>query len=134
MIDVLKKDGIRLKRGDRVYHKNTPQYVGTVRKGNYLGYGGVDVILDSCRTVIYDVKDVVKIQNESIGSNIKCCPYCRSEEYYIKQSFKGTCDYHIRFDGKEAENGEMHSNAEYKNTSKYAWCSECNKRLFKLEE
>ncbi|WP_259556533.1 hypothetical protein [Clostridium botulinum] len=40
----------------------------------------------------------------------------------------------MRFDGKEADNGHMHGNAEYKNTSKYAWCQECGKRLFKLED
>ena len=45
-----------------------------------------------------------------IDKNIKCCPYCGSEQYYIKQSFKGTCCYHIRFDGKEAENGDLWDN------------------------
>lgn len=69
-----------------------------------------------------------------IDKNIKCCPYCGSEQYYIKQSFKGTCCYHIRFDGKEAENGELWDNTSFKNTSKYAWCSDCNKRLFELDD
>lgn len=68
--------------------------------------------------------------------NIKCCPYCGSEEYYIKQSFKGTCNYVIRFDGKEIddENSDMHENTTYRNVSKYAWCYGCGKRLFKLED
>jgi hypothetical protein len=65
---------------------------------------------------------------------VKECPYCGSEEYYIKQSFKGTGNYYIRFDGKETENGEFYDNAQYKNKSKYAWCAECRKRLFKLDE
>lgn len=69
-----------------------------------------------------------------ISKYIKSCPYCGGEEYYIKQSFKGTCNYNVRFDGEETENGDMHSDATYTNTSKYAWCNECNKRLFKLEE
>jgi hypothetical protein len=64
---------------------------------------------------------------------MKRCPSCGSEEYYIKQSFKGTCNYVLRFDGKEADNSETHDNTEYRNVSKYAWCNECNKRLFKLE-
>lgn len=76
----------------------------------------------------------VKKEKIKIDKNIKCCPYCGSEEYYIKQSFKGTCNYHIRFDGDEADNTDMHSNSEYTNTSKYAWCNECNKRLFELDE
>jgi len=60
------------------------------------------------------------------------CPYCGSEEYYIKQSFKGTCNYVFRFDGDEADNGHIHENAQYKDTSKYAYCVGCNKKLFKL--
>lgn len=69
-----------------------------------------------------------------IDKGIKSCPYCGGEQYYIKQSYKGTCNYILRFDEKEADNGHIHDNAEYKNTSKYAWCKDCNKRLFKLED
>lgn len=69
-----------------------------------------------------------------ISKYIKSCPRCGSEEYYIKQSYKGTCNYKLRFDGKETENGDMHEYTEYTNTSKYAWCSECNERLFKLDD
>lgn len=70
----------------------------------------------------------------TIDVNIKCYPYCGSEEYYIKQSFKGTCNYYIRFDGEVAYNTTMHDNIEYINVSKYAWCSECNKKLFEIED
>lgn len=69
-----------------------------------------------------------------IDKNIRCCPYCGSEEYYIKQSYKGTCNYFMRFDEKEADNTDTHANTIYQNTSKYAWCSECDKRLFKIDE
>lgn len=66
---------------------------------------------------------------------MKECPYCGSEEYHIKQRFKGTCNYHMRFNGGDgAYNGEMWDNAQFKVTSKYAWCSNCGKRLFKLPE
>lgn len=69
----------------------------------------------------------------TIDKSIKCCPYCGSKEYYIKQSYSGKCNYYIRFDGKEAENGDMWEDSSFRNTSKYAWCSGCHKRLFKLE-
>lgn len=69
-----------------------------------------------------------------IDNDIKECPYCGSEEYYIKQSYKGTCCYHLRFDGKEADNGDMWENSSFKDSSSYAWCSGCGKRLFKLED
>lgn len=68
-----------------------------------------------------------------INKNIECCPYCGNESYYIKQSIKGTCDFYVRFDGEEAENGHIHDNLEYTNIVKYARCGKCDKRLFKLE-
>lgn len=65
---------------------------------------------------------------------MQCCPYCGSEIYYIKQSFKGVCEYFMRFDGETADNESMYDNSGWKNRSKYAWCAKCHKRLFKLEE
>lgn len=64
---------------------------------------------------------------------MKECPYCGSVEYYIKQSFKGTCNFRIRFDGEEVDNSDIHDNAQYKLRSKYAYCCKCNKKLFKLD-
>lgn len=36
-----------------------------------------------------------------IDKNIKECPNCGSEEYYIKQSYKGKNNFFMRFDGSE---------------------------------
>jgi ribosomal protein L37E len=68
-----------------------------------------------------------------ISKDIKACPYCGSEEYVIKQQYSGTCHYGLRFDGEEADNGEMWNAAQWVNISKYAWCRQCGKRLFKLD-
>lgn len=65
---------------------------------------------------------------------MKECPYCGNDEFYVRQSFKGTCDYNYRFDGKPAENGEMWDNASMKDLTKYAHCNNCEKRLFPIEE
>ncbi len=65
------------------------------------------------------------------------CPKCGSEVYYIKQRYYGRCCYYIRFDGNLDSggiNGDMHDGASYSNTSKYAWCAECGKRLFKIDD
>lgn len=62
------------------------------------------------------------------------CPYCGSEEFYVKQSFTGTCRYNIRFDGEITENGEMYQYATHTDITKYAYCSDCEKRLFPMEE
>lgn len=55
------KDAVKFRKGNRVHHKRTPNLIGTVRKGNYKGYGLLNVQLDSLKTIVYDVKDVVKI-------------------------------------------------------------------------
>jgi hypothetical protein len=89
-------------------------------------------------SMFFEIKNRDKSNNVSakkvIDKNIKKCPSCGSEEYYIKQSFTGTCNFRLRFDGKETDNGDMHDNTQYKNTSKYAYCNDCNKKLFELEE
>ncbi|MBY7043768.1 hypothetical protein FDB50_15560 [Clostridium botulinum] len=56
------KDATKFRKGNRVHHKDTPNLIGTVRKGNYKGYGSLDVQLESLATILYDVKDVVKIK------------------------------------------------------------------------
>ncbi len=68
-----------------------------------------------------------------IDINITECPYCGHDEYYIKQYHSGYGNYYFRYDGEEAENGDMHNYLSSRNTSKYAWCGNCDKRLFKLE-
>lgn len=64
------------------------------------------------------------------------CPYCGNEEFYIKQSYKGTCEYNMRFDmdNRDVENGEMYDSAGYKTIGKYAYCNNCRKRLFPISE
>lgn len=69
-----------------------------------------------------------------IDRNIKECPYCGSEEYYQKESYKGFREFRMRFDGEEADNSDMWDGAVEKLISKYAWCCECHRRLFKLED
>ena len=63
---------------------------------------------------------------------LTCCPYCGSEEFYTVQKVSGKIYYNERFDGKEAENGSLYEGLTYKSGSKYAYCTACNKRLFKL--
>ena len=64
------------------------------------------------------------------------CPYCGNEEFFIKQSYKGTSEYNMRFDmdNRDVENGEMHGSASYKTIGKYAYCNNCRERLFPISE
>lgn len=73
---------------------------------------------------------------KKISEDIKCCPYCGGETYYIKQHYYGDCRYFFSFDERKqmyVDNGGMWEGATFRNTSKYAWCADCDKRLFKLE-
>ncbi|MGJ8771601.1 hypothetical protein [Clostridium botulinum] len=40
--------------------------LGTVKKENYKEYGMLHVCLDSYKTIIYDVKDVIKANNANL--------------------------------------------------------------------
>ena len=67
--------------------------------------------------------------------DMKECPYCGNEEFYIRQSYSGTCEYNMRFDGgTDVENGSMWDGATMKDLTKYAYCNNCNKRLFLIDE
>ena len=65
---------------------------------------------------------------------MKKCPYCGHDEFYIRQSYSGVCDYHYRYDGKIAYNAEMYDGSIFNDIRKYAYCSDCNKRLFLISE
>lgn len=63
---------------------------------------------------------------------IKECPHCGSDEgYYTKMQVTGSVRYHIGFDGSERENGDMYEYLRHKGGN-VAYCSNCNKKLFKL--
>lgn len=67
-----------------------------------------------------------------VGYPLQECPKCGHDEFYVKQSFKGTCDFIQRFDGEDVDNGHMHDNTRYRYISKYAYCNKCNKKLFEI--
>lgn len=64
---------------------------------------------------------------------IKKCPYCGSEEFYINQRVSGKVKYHYRFNGEEGENGELHEPLLYTDIGKFAYCTECGKRVFRFK-
>lgn len=63
---------------------------------------------------------------------IKECPHCGSnDEFYIKVYVTGSTNYNIKFDGSEADNSEHYDHLQHKE-SKFAYCKECDKRLFRI--
>lgn len=65
---------------------------------------------------------------------MKECPYCGCGSYYTKYTLSGFSVFIENFDGSEADNGSMYEGANHKLKSKYAFCFQCNKKLFKVEQ
>ncbi len=86
------------------------------------------------------------IPNEHVISKIKKCPHCGGNwGFYQKESYKGTCNFESPFysdvpkheqvptEGMAIDNGDIHDEAVYKLTSKYAYCVECKKKIALLD-
>lgn len=68
------------------------------------------------------------------SEEMKECPYCGHDEFYIKQYYSGETEFNYRYDGKEADNSEMYDYATHRDLTKYAYCKGCRKRLFPTKE
>ena len=63
------------------------------------------------------------------------CPKCgNGEVFYIKERYKGTCNFYFRADGKNADNADLYSNAEHSCIGKFIYCAECDARVRKINE
>lgn len=63
---------------------------------------------------------------------IKECPKCGGTIFYVKQHISGNGIYYDSLEGEEVDNSSLHDSLIYKTTSKYAYCADCKKRLFKI--
>ncbi|MET3658358.1 hypothetical protein [Sporosarcina psychrophila] len=65
---------------------------------------------------------------------IEKCPHCASnEEFYSKLTITGSTVLYHNYDGSDAENSGLYDGLNEKQ-SKYAYCSNCHKRLFGMSE
>lgn len=66
---------------------------------------------------------------------IEECPDCGNDEFYVKQRVSGVIRYNYRLDGiMDTYNSEYIDHLKHTTISKYAYCNNCNKRLFKITE
>ena len=65
-------------------------------------------------------------------SDLKCCPFCGSEEFYERRRASGPVMYYMRFDGEESNNSEMYSSLSYSGSGR-VWCAACDSYLGKAE-
>ncbi|WP_017470647.1 hypothetical protein [Amphibacillus jilinensis] len=62
------------------------------------------------------------------------CHHCGNDgQYYIKEQVRGSVASMFRFDGEDPDNTELYSHLSHK-SGKYAYCKECDKRLFKVRD
>lgn len=62
------------------------------------------------------------------------CPYCGSNAgFFTKEQIHGNVYMNFRYDGKEAENGDLYENTRTTG-GEIAYCLNCKKKLFKMSE
>lgn len=64
---------------------------------------------------------------------IKECPKCGGKSFTVRQYIHGYGEYYVDLETGEIESTELHDNLEYKNVGKYAICTDCRRRLFKID-
>ena len=62
------------------------------------------------------------------------CPNCGGKMITIKQKISGTGEYYVDLETGEIESSELHSGLLYRNIGKYATCTDCGKKLFKVDD
>lgn len=77
--------------------------------------------------------DLKKVQDFS-NLDIKECPYCGNDEYYIHQRISGRTEFRGRYDGTEADNGHLHDGLNYIDIGKFAYCTKCRKCVFRFRK
>lgn len=63
------------------------------------------------------------------------CPHCGNDEIYLKVRYSGESDYNMKLDGSlGADNSMLFNTAWMKPKSRYAYCNNCDKKLFKISD
>lgn len=65
---------------------------------------------------------------------IKKCPYCGCETFYTNHAIKGKIRTFARYDGEEAANNEMYDGIDHILLGKFAYCADCNKKVFRFKK
>ena len=53
--------------------------------------------------------------------------------FTVRQRISGNGEYYVNMETGEIESTELHNGLTYRNTGKYAVCTDCGKRLFKID-
>lgn len=61
-------------------------------------------------------------------SEMKECPFCGSDKYYLSEYYYGTFDFEHSFRGEECDNSGMYDGLQVR-TNKRAYCKKCGNYL-----
>lgn len=61
------------------------------------------------------------------------CPHCGGKSIQIKQHISGDGTYYVDLETGEIDSSSLHDNLNYRNRGQYAICTDCGKRLFKVD-
>lgn len=64
---------------------------------------------------------------------IKECPKCGGKMFTVRQKISGIGEYYVDLETGEIEGSDLHAALKYRNTGKYVTCTDCGKRLFKVD-
>lgn len=65
---------------------------------------------------------------------VEKCQYCGSDNgFYTKDYVSGSTRSYFNFDGTDADNGDYFEHLAVR-SGKYAYCVNCDKRLFKITD
>ena len=67
----------------------------------------------------------MSVNNIKRFEQLRCCPFCGNEEFYITNWMQGSCDFNMRFDGEEPmDNSQMYDGLRI-TEGKRAYCNNC---------
>lgn len=79
-----------------------------------------------------EVKDYMDELKEKIP--YKKCPHCGYDEFYIKERVSGIVHFNYKYNGDLGDNSEVYDHINSKRIGKYAYCTGCNRKLFKVSK
>ena len=112
------------------YTSDFREYNPSAYQEKYLDFEKYPLAYNPSVKVQLDLKTVYSIDNPPFTQ----CPFCGSEEFFIKEHISGPAQMCFRFDGEEADNGDLYEGLTIKETGVFAYCSGCGKRVFRYRK
>lgn len=74
-----------------------------------------------------------KMQMSKYNFPIRECPGCGNTVFTVRQKISGYGKYYVNMETEEVDCSALYDGLQYENTGKYAVCTKCGKKLFKID-